>query len=343
MGFTIGRLITNKKNPRNTTFTFLTKASFEGLDMYSDNSSTIVFVNGHKEWETHDISIDLPQIMARQRLESNPFRRDAIVYSKTKEKPKTKEEIGEEIQGLYNYSKAIIGYYQKLPDVMKYEYAQTLRNVRQDERYKRHFLDVIDLGRDGFKLEINQLVIMARFNLWEMQNYYYSNPIKLVKGIDSSMKNNYSQKPEKLKYFEQAFYWKKGWQDQLRMYSVFSNEYPEFQNDLRANPYIPFEFHAYFDVIDPERLAELDYRQKLVEEEFNFIGYTPKIIELCRRSFKSGQFYTNKEVKMKLTEIYLMLGMNRTASAVDIGRYLDVESRKQKNEDGSRNNGFLIC
>jgi hypothetical protein len=343
MGFTIGRLITDKKNPRNTTFTFLTKASFEGLDMYSDNSSTIVFVNGHKEWETHDISIDLPQILARQRLESNPFRRDAIVYSKTKEHPKSKDEIGEEIQGLYDYSKAIIDQFQQLPEMMKYEYAQSLRVVREDERYKRHFIDVIDLGRDGFKLEINQLIIMARLNMWEMQNHYYSHPIQLVKGIDSNMKNNYRQKPEELERFERAFYWKKGWQDQLRMYTIFSYEHPEFRNDLRANPYIPLEFHTYFDVIGPERLAELDYRQKLVEAEFEFIRRTPEIIELCIRSFKSGQFYSNEEVKMKLTEIYLMLGMNRTASAIDIGRYLDVDQRKQKNEDGSRTNGFIIC
>lgn len=343
MGFTIGRLITDKKNPRNTTFTFLTKASFEGLDMYSTNASTVVFVNGHKEWETHDISIDLPQIMARQRLESNPFRRDAIVYYKTKSNPKSEEEIAKEVEEQIELSAAIIEQYKQLPDIMKYEYAQSLRNVRDDERYKRHFLDVIDLGRDGFRLEINQLIIMARFNLWEMQNYYYDNPIKLVKGIDYNMKNNYSQKPEVLERFEHAFYWKKGWQERLMMYSNFSNQYPDFRNDLRANPYIPIEFHAYFDVIGPERLAELDYRKKLVEYEFEFIRHTPEITELCMRSFKAGQFYTNEEVKTKLMEIYTMIGIDRAASAIDIGRYINVEPKKKMNEDGSRSNGFLIC
>ena len=127
------------------------------------------------------------------------------------------------------------------------------------------------------------------------------------------------------------------------MYSLFSHEHPEFRNDLRANPYIPFEFHAYFDVIGPERLAELDYRQKLVEAEFDYIRRSPEITELCMRSFKAGQFYTNEETKRKLTEIYLMLGMNRTASAVDIGRYLVVEQRNQRNEDGSRTKGYVIC
>ena len=342
MGFKIGGLTTDRKNPKNTTFTFLTRASFEGLDMYSDNASTIVFVNGHKEWETHDISIDLPQIMARQRLSENPFRRDAILYTKTKSNPKTAEEIGEDIQGLYDYSAAIIEQYKQLPDMMKYEYAQSLRVAREDERYKRHFIDVIDLGRDGFKLEINQLIIMARFNLWEMQNHYYSHPIMLVKGIESSMKNNYSQKPEELERFESSFYWKKGWQNQLRMYSNFLSIHPEFQIDLRANPYIPIEFHTYFDVIGPQRLAELDYRQKLVEEEFEFICRAPEIRELCRRSFNGGQFYSNAEIKEKLSGIYMTLGINRTASAIDIGRFLQVEQKNQKNEDGSRTKGFVV-
>lgn len=70
-GFKTGGLCTDKYNPRNKTFTFCTKASFEGVDFYSTNAMTYVFINAGKEWQTLDIMLDIPQILGRQRLDIN--------------------------------------------------------------------------------------------------------------------------------------------------------------------------------------------------------------------------------------------------------------------------------
>ena len=51
-GFKVGGLCTDRDNPRNKTFTFCTKASFEGVDFYSTNAMTYVFINAGKEWQT---------------------------------------------------------------------------------------------------------------------------------------------------------------------------------------------------------------------------------------------------------------------------------------------------
>ena len=48
-GFTIGGLCTVRNNPVNKPFTFCTKASFEGVDFYSTNASTYIFINAGKE------------------------------------------------------------------------------------------------------------------------------------------------------------------------------------------------------------------------------------------------------------------------------------------------------
>ena len=53
-GFKTGGLCTDRDNPRNKTFTFCTKASFEGVDFYSTNAMTYVFINAGKEWQTLD-------------------------------------------------------------------------------------------------------------------------------------------------------------------------------------------------------------------------------------------------------------------------------------------------
>ncbi len=51
----------------NKTFTFVTRACFEGTDFYSDCSSTYIFADSNKENLCLDISIDLPQIVGRCR------------------------------------------------------------------------------------------------------------------------------------------------------------------------------------------------------------------------------------------------------------------------------------
>lgn len=73
-GFSIGDICTDRHNPVNKTFTFCTKASFEGVDFYSKNASTYIFINAGKEWQMLDIIIDIPQILGRQRLDANPFK-----------------------------------------------------------------------------------------------------------------------------------------------------------------------------------------------------------------------------------------------------------------------------
>ena len=69
------------------------KASFEGVDFYSTNASTYIFIDGGKEWLSLDVAIDLSQILGRQRLDSNPFRHDATLYYKTVPNPVTEVEF----------------------------------------------------------------------------------------------------------------------------------------------------------------------------------------------------------------------------------------------------------
>lgn len=92
-GFTIGGLCTDKVNPVNKPFTFCTKASFEGVDFYSTNASTYIFIDAGKEWQTLDIMLDIPQILGRQRLDINPFKHDATIYYKTKPKVMSEAEF----------------------------------------------------------------------------------------------------------------------------------------------------------------------------------------------------------------------------------------------------------
>lgn len=79
IGFKIGHA--PKMGEPHKTFTFVTKCAFEGVDFYSTCAYTYIFSDISLKNMAVDISLDLPQIMGRQRLGSNPFKYDATFFS----------------------------------------------------------------------------------------------------------------------------------------------------------------------------------------------------------------------------------------------------------------------
>ena len=64
-------------------FTLCTRTVYLGADFYSTNARTFIFSDANVDSLTVDITIDLPQILGRQRLEENPWKNRAELYYKT--------------------------------------------------------------------------------------------------------------------------------------------------------------------------------------------------------------------------------------------------------------------
>ena len=75
---------TTKKN-HTKMFTFCASTVYIGADFYSTNAYSYIFANPRISSMTVDVSVDLQQIIGRQRLEENPFRNSATLYFNTKE------------------------------------------------------------------------------------------------------------------------------------------------------------------------------------------------------------------------------------------------------------------
>ena len=156
-GFKTGGLCTDRDNPCNKTFTFCTKASFEGVDFYSTNAMTFVFINAGKEWQTLDIMLDIPQILGRQRLDINPFRHDAIIYYKTKPDCMTKAEFEAQQKAMELETERFINDFNSAPDSMKERLVKLVRDRAEDKMFVDDYVDVLQMnGRQT--LGINTLV-----------------------------------------------------------------------------------------------------------------------------------------------------------------------------------------
>ena len=79
--FEIGK-VPLRNEPRKM-FTFCTRTVYLGADFYSDNARTFIISDANIDTLAVDITLDLPQIMGRQRLSENPWKDEATLYFKS--------------------------------------------------------------------------------------------------------------------------------------------------------------------------------------------------------------------------------------------------------------------
>lgn len=338
-GFKVGGLCTDRDNPRNKTFTFCTKASFEGVDFYSTNAMTYVFINAGKEWQTLDIMLDIPQILGRQRLDINPFRHDAVIYYKTKPYCMTITEFKAQQTAMEYKSSQIITLYDMATPEMKAILLEAFRDRAEDKKFVDDYVDVLQVnGRQT--LGINTLVQMAMWNKWHQRSHYYNNSCQLMASIQSAIAKNVNR--NEVKNFE-AWYYSAKDNDRLKGYSDFRNTYTEYDPFILQNPFIDIRYHDWYGKLGYDKLARLNFDEQKVEQEYNsFCNHEP-IAQECRNVFETGRFYTKAEVKRMLQNIYDSLGLiGRKAKSTELGSYLNAKERMITDDEGNRKEGYEI-
>lgn len=338
-GFKVGGLCTDKYNPLNKTFTFCTKASFEGVDFYSTNAMTYVFINAGKEWQTLDIMLDIPQILGRQRLDINPFRHDAVIYYKTKPNCLSEQEFRLQQKAMELETEQFINGFNNAPDSMKERLIKLVRDRAEDKKFVDDYVDVLqENGRQT--LGINTLVQMAMWNKWHQRSHYYNNSCQLMASIQSAIAKNVNR--NEVKNFE-AWYYSAKDNDRLKGYSDFRNTYTEYDPFILQNPFIDIRYHDWYGKLGYDKLARLNFDEQKVEQEYNsFCNHEP-IAQECRNVFETGRFYTKAEVKRMLQNIYDSLGLiGRKAKSTELGSYLNAKERMITDDEGNRKEGYEI-
>lgn len=340
-GFKIGGLCTNPQRPINKPFTFCTKSSFEGTDFYSTNAVTAIFLDGSVDCQALSMEIDLPQIMGRQRLDCNPFRRDATVYYRSKSSIKSKEEIEIEQDNMLKSSRRLLDSVQYMDEATRLSWAMKIRATKESERYTNDYVDVFDT-LNGFDFEINWLAFVATMDVWQRRTYYYSNPVYLLSGISQGLSHTTAVKPAHLLDFERKIYQTSSFQVRMKLFLDFISAYPELLSDVLYNPYIPSNLYEYYCVVGEEYIRSVSFREKEIKSRYAFITMYPDIQQICARYFTPGQFYTKHDTKALLQKIYTDLGMIETAKASDITTFLTEAKECMRTIKGKRMSGYQI-
>ena len=333
-----------KEGEPHATFTFATKASYEGTDFCSPCAYTYIFSNVSNENRSNmaiDISLDLPQIMGRQRLDSNFFKYNATFYYKTRPEfteldkaeffNKIKTKSDDSMAAIYNFDNCQ-NKRQRRIDARKY------KNAQKVEKYENDYISVVDDKITGeAKLVFNKYVMMNEARAWEVQSSQYTNGNRVMGSAQTAFYSTVIS--NMVNDFVLAF--TGSFETKMKSYATFVDQHPECKELLQMQVQIPMCIKQYYNALGTERLRALSWKEASIKAAFS--GSVPiDISGIVRQSFVVGQWYSLKDVKGMLQSIYDTYMPDKKAKATDLLEYMNCTPKKRTDANNNQKNGVLI-
>ena len=346
--FTFGK-IPLKEEP-NPMFIFCTSAVYMGVDFYSDCASSYVFADPNIDCLALDISLDLPQIIGRQRHKSNPFKNYIVLFYKTKRDSKlelTEENFKKHQELKKKKTLDLLNFYEKGTEDERSAYVDTLRDSIEYSKYSNNFVSISETtGAPVY----NTLIDIADQRAWDVSQKDYQDTISVTKAIFDlenfkTRVGDYCDKEELIlrDFLDNYFYATNIFNERLRLYCEFMDKYKDNSIIVEGlshrvdNPKIP-QFYNYFGTSGCKA-------KKYEEGELNKIWKDATksdnlSIEIYSR-FKEGERYLMSDLKLIIKEIYQKLSISRSPKATDIKEFFEISRISMKTEEG-RTNGFIL-
>ena len=321
---------------------FYTATAFEGCDIYDEEGKNFIVTDGNKNCTKIDIVTVLPQIIGRVRNS---------VYNNT-------------VDLIYTGSKY-------LPDITEEEFEKTvhhgiseakkdIQEFNQLRKGSTHRVNAIEKNDNPY-LFVDGEQLCLNDNAWynEMHNYSTMNNTYYVsrdgtqkaivdgvincnglgyeyKGINRiEIKGLNKVKLGKVTTFKDLC---------LDCITIFKSDIGLLRSSklvmIKANyPLI----HESYNVLGEHKMKALCYRKSSLEEALLIFSNKPsnsyKIVKLL--DLKTGQFYSLKEIKLFIQNVYIKLGISKKAKATDLNNWYNI-LKKYKRRNGSLENGLTI-
>ena len=309
-------------------FTFCTSTVYIGADFYSTNAYSYIFANPLVKSMTVDVSVDLQQIIGRQRLDTNPFRNTATLYFNTRKSKVTEEELENSIKEKKDKTKKQIDNFNAVPN--KDEQLQMMENTIRQQGHKEHYCCIIKDADNNVRIVENEILEISERRAWEVTNRIYNNDFSMCRALRVGAvvtKSSGSDDPEVQRIFKE---WNLDNQfpRKARLYCDLYDNFPELLEDCT---FIEGKYKKYHDALGKEGFEALCWREDYVRQAIEPTPFDklPKdqIAVKLIDALKTDKTYTKSEVKDLLQGIYKELNIAGKPSASDISEYLTCEDR----------------
>lgn len=314
-------------------FTFCTSTVYVGADFYSTNAYSYIFANPKVSSMTIDVSVDLQQIIGRQRLEENPFRNSATLYYNTREAKVTKEALEKSIKEKNDSTNRQIENYEAAPH--KNDQLQIMENTIRQQGHKEHYCCIVKDKDNNVRIVKNEILEIAERRAWEVSDQIYRSDFSMYRALSSGVnviRATDSDNPEIQKLFSE---WNKDCQfsRKAKMYCELHDTIPDLLDECT---FIEKKFKTYYDALGKEGFKALHWREDYIRQAIEPAPFDKlpkdKIAEELIKVLRVGKDYTKAEVKELLQNIYSKLDIPGNPSASDISDYLTCEDRTNRME-----------
>lgn len=321
-------------------FTFCTSTVYVGADFYSDNAYSYIFANPHIESLTIDVSVDIQQIIGRQRLDENPFKNKATLFFKTKAADMTEDTLSESIRLKNEKTKKQIENFNSAPH--KTDFIEALN---KKPNHKENYCCISEDEKGNQVIEKNPLLELADRRAWEISNKIYSNDFSMFMALGCSGSMSVTRDIDSDDENVKALF--KKWND-MKNFKERAVFYCEACNDpevLDKCSFIPNKYREYYEALGEEGMADLGWREDYIRNAIAPIPFehrpNDKIMEKLKSNLEVGKFYSKSDIKELICRIFKELGLNGKPSASDISFYIDCEE-KSKRTGGKKVMGYDI-
>ena len=323
-------------------FTFCTRTVYLGADFYSTNARTFIFSDSNIDCLSVDISLDLPQILGRQRLDENPWKNCAELYVKSTIDNFTREDFDREIVNKIEKTNSLLLSYESSPTLKsKHDLAEAYRDRAFGLKYQKDYVAVNSHGgKDLFPI-FNKLMLIAEKRTFDIQQIDYKDRISVINTLKSAGYNNLISIESDLKNFDSL----PNFQTKLKYLCETNFEETKLSLFLESIPKI---FKNYYLVLGPERCKAFGYSNYYLKKEYdkllnNQSINTNEVDEIIYQSFEIGKRYFKSDIKEILKNIYLSKNYQKTPKASDLQEYFEVKIYQATNpKSGKKENGFEI-
>ena len=325
-------------------FTICTRTVYLGADFYSTNAKSYIFSDANIDCLTVDITLDLPQILGRQRLKCNPWKSRAELYYKTL--ASTREEALEDMKKRMDEKEKatmdILVSFESTPDENKHSVALKYQRDARNSNYKYDYVAVnVHAGKDLVPV-FNTLVKISELRNYEVQQVDYKDRFSVATALD---RDGNEVEVSEIDSIIQDIEDQQGFP--AKMEYIYNLDIPEEVMDIVLGR-LPIEYGNFYRSVSPEEARRLSYRKGELGKRYDRSYKNQQIDsdELKDRIYKEfniGAKYPSSDIKDRLGKIYMDLKYSKTPKANDLEEYFELRDCQVANkETGKRDRAYEI-
>ena len=333
------------KGESNKMFTICTRTVYLGADFYSDNARTFIFSDANVDSLTVDITIDLPQILGRQRLEENPWKNRAELYYKTLDPDKelSQEDFDALREEKVKKTESLLRVYDVALHEDRHNLAEAYQIVAKTMNYRDNYVAVNTHGGGDLIPVFNNLVMINDMRSYEIQQVDYKDRFRVFNALGEQVRQSNLIQKILQEFEEQQYFTGK----MKYLYSLHMDE--DVAKQVLDNIY-DTRYSKYYWTISASRAGTLSYQKGNLEKEYQSI-INPKDTSYIENEVKQkilsifnlGTKYLKSDIKETLRKIYEEANYDKTPKASDLEEYFELRSCQIKNkETGKKDHGFEI-